>query len=81
MVGCEASSLPFMHLGMVVGHTMSRVSLWSGLLDWFSHRLSSWKAKSPSIGGRLTLLKSALGFIGTFSMSIFHVPLLVLRSL
>ncbi|GKA14939.1 RNA-directed DNA polymerase, eukaryota [Tanacetum coccineum] len=37
--------------------------------------------KSLSIGGRLTLLKSVLGSIPIFHMSIFKVPLTVLRSL
>ena len=44
-------------------------------------RLSKWKMKSLSIGGRLTLLKSVLGSMTIFHMSIFKVPMGVLRTL
>ncbi|GJU74101.1 hypothetical protein Tco_0374505 [Tanacetum coccineum] len=36
-------------------------------------RLSNWKAKTLSIGGRLTLLKSVLGASPLYNMSIFKV--------
>ncbi|GJR09904.1 RNA-directed DNA polymerase, eukaryota [Tanacetum coccineum] len=45
------------------------------------NRLSKWKMKSLSIGGRLTLLKSVLGSIPIFHMSIYRAPLSVLRTL
>nr|GEY80022.1 RNA-directed DNA polymerase, eukaryota, reverse transcriptase zinc-binding domain protein [Tanacetum cinerariifolium] len=44
-------------------------------------RLSKWKMKTLSIGGRLTLLKSVLGSIPIFHMSVFRVSLSVLNSL
>ena len=34
-----------------------------------------------SIGGRLTLIKSVLGSIGTYFMSVFSVPVTVLKNL
>ncbi|GKD56166.1 hypothetical protein Tco_1289553 [Tanacetum coccineum] len=42
-------------------------------------RLSKWKMKTLSIGGRLTLLKSVLGSTPIYYMSLFKVPLQVLR--
>ncbi|GJZ54243.1 hypothetical protein Tco_0609128 [Tanacetum coccineum] len=60
---------------------MSRVQAWTEIIDKVKSRLSNWKLKSLSIGGRLTLLKSVLGSIPIFHMSIFKVPLTVLRSL
>ncbi|GJW50262.1 RNA-directed DNA polymerase, eukaryota [Tanacetum coccineum] len=46
-----------------------------------SSRLSKWKIKSLSIGGRLTLLKSVLTSIPLYHMSIFKVPMGVLKKL
>nr|GFA67749.1 RNA-directed DNA polymerase, eukaryota, reverse transcriptase zinc-binding domain protein [Tanacetum cinerariifolium] len=64
-----------------VGGSMSRVQGWKEVVDKVKSRLSNWKMKALSIGGRLTLLKSVLGSMPIFHMSIFRVHLSVLRML
>ncbi|GKE65524.1 hypothetical protein Tco_1519685, partial [Tanacetum coccineum] len=44
-------------------------------------QLSKWKMKTLSIGGRLTLLKSVLGAIPIYHMSLFKVPKKVFQRL
>nr|GEV60564.1 RNA-directed DNA polymerase, eukaryota [Tanacetum cinerariifolium] len=78
---CLILKLPFSYLGTQVGGTMSRVQAWNDVVDKVQTRLSKWKLNTLSIGGRLTLLKSVLGSIPLFHMSIFRVPLGVLRML
>ncbi|GJZ16707.1 RNA-directed DNA polymerase, eukaryota, reverse transcriptase zinc-binding domain protein [Tanacetum coccineum] len=54
---------------------------WKIILDRFDARLSKWKANLLSIGGRLTLIKSVLGSLGIYYLSIFKTPETVLNLL
>nr|GEY58352.1 RNA-directed DNA polymerase, eukaryota, reverse transcriptase zinc-binding domain protein [Tanacetum cinerariifolium] len=67
--------------GTKVGGAMSRVQAWKEVVDKVKYRLSKWKMKALSIGDRLTLLKSVLGSIPIFHMSIFRVPSKVLQAM
>nr|GFB66899.1 RNA-directed DNA polymerase, eukaryota [Tanacetum cinerariifolium] len=80
-LGCQVLTSPFIYLGTKVGGTMSRVQAWQEVMEKVKTRLSKWKMKTLSIGGRLTLLKSVLGSIHIFHMSIFRVPSKVLQIL
>ncbi|GJV76433.1 RNA-directed DNA polymerase, eukaryota [Tanacetum coccineum] len=55
-LGCLTFKSPFLYLGTKVGATMSRVSDWKEVVEKVKSRLSKWKMKALSIGGRLTLL-------------------------
>nr|GEU38332.1 putative RNA-directed DNA polymerase, eukaryota, reverse transcriptase zinc-binding domain protein [Tanacetum cinerariifolium] len=79
-LGCRILNGPFVYLGTKVGGTMSRVNEWNDIVDKVKSRLSKWKMKTLSIGGRLTLLKSVLGSIPIFHMSIFRVPVLAAQA-
>jgi hypothetical protein len=43
------------------------------VIDWFEKRLSTWKAKFLSSGGRLVLLNSVLSSLPIFMMSFFEI--------
>ncbi|GJY20523.1 RNA-directed DNA polymerase, eukaryota [Tanacetum coccineum] len=72
--GCISNNLPFTYLGVKVGANMMRLNSWSDVVKKVSNKLSNWKAKTLSVGGRLTLLKSVLGAIPTYYMSLFKAP-------
>ncbi|GKF29167.1 hypothetical protein Tco_0095509 [Tanacetum coccineum] len=80
-IGCEATTLPFVYLGVPVGENMTRVEAWKDVIDKFKSRLSKWKVKILSVGGRLTLLKSVLGSIAIYFMSIFRTPITIIDTL
>ncbi|GKF23006.1 hypothetical protein Tco_0075328, partial [Tanacetum coccineum] len=63
---CEPLKLPFGYLGLLMGENMTRVKAWKCVVDKVTSKLSNWKAKTLSIDGRLTLLKSVLGETPTF---------------
>nr|KAJ0219586.1 hypothetical protein LSAT_V11C300119750 [Lactuca sativa] len=73
ITGCAAANFPFSYLGISVDGSMSRVSSWDVIVDRFCKRLSKWKVKMLSIGGRLTLVKSVLGNLGIYFFSLFHM--------
>ncbi|GKA50750.1 RNA-directed DNA polymerase, eukaryota [Tanacetum coccineum] len=74
IMGCSTSSPPFNYLGIKVGAPMSRLNSWKDITAKISLRLSEWKLKSLSIGGRYTLLKSVFTSIPIYHMSLFKVP-------
>ncbi|GJX38825.1 RNA-directed DNA polymerase, eukaryota [Tanacetum coccineum] len=80
-IGCAVLNTPFRYLGVTVGECMSQKSAWVGLVNKLQARLSKWKVKTLSIGGRLTLLKSVLGASPIYYMSIFKVPKGVLKTM
>lgn len=57
---CSADVTPFVYLGLPVGATMPRVANWDVVEQKMAKKLNAWKAKNLSIGGRVTLIKSAL---------------------
>ncbi|GKB58453.1 putative RNA-directed DNA polymerase, eukaryota, reverse transcriptase zinc-binding domain protein [Tanacetum coccineum] len=73
-MGCSSGSLAFNYLGLPIGTNMNNVSRCNTLVDQFRAKLSSWKANLLSIGSHLTLLKTVLGSVGIYYMSIFKVP-------
>ncbi|GJW06935.1 RNA-directed DNA polymerase, eukaryota [Tanacetum coccineum] len=80
-LGCQILKAPFLYLGSYVGGNMHRLKSWDDIIGRVRRRLSNWKMKMLSIGGRLTLVKSVLGSMPIFHMSLFKVPSGILRSL
>ncbi|GJV99319.1 RNA-directed DNA polymerase, eukaryota [Tanacetum coccineum] len=80
-IGCAVLKSPFTYLGSRVGDHMSRIQSWNDITEGMVSRLSKWKVKTLSMGGRLTLLKSVLGVIPIYHMSIFKVPVKVLQDM
>ncbi|GKB87482.1 RNA-directed DNA polymerase, eukaryota [Tanacetum coccineum] len=72
--GCMASNLPFAYLGVKVGANMTHINSWQEVIQKVTSKLSKWKAKALSVGGRPTLIKSVLGSLPTYYMSMFKVP-------
>ncbi|GJZ67828.1 reverse transcriptase domain, reverse transcriptase zinc-binding domain protein [Tanacetum coccineum] len=78
-LGCLHGSIPFMYLGLPVGRKMSFFDSWGEVVNRVRNMLTAWKAKSLSIGGRLTLIKSVLGSIPVYYLSLFKAPLKIIN--
>ncbi|GKF04737.1 RNA-directed DNA polymerase, eukaryota [Tanacetum coccineum] len=73
-IGCATLTFPFNYLGVKVGGNMSRLSSWEEVITKISSRLSKWKLKTLSVGGRYTLIKSVLSSLPLYYFSIFKTP-------
>ncbi|XP_071708448.1 uncharacterized protein [Rutidosis leptorrhynchoides] len=71
ITGCQVGSFPMTYLGVTVGANMKLVNHWQYIVSRFRMKLSSWKANLLSIGGRSTIVKSVLGSLAIYPMSIF----------
>nr|GFA90873.1 hypothetical protein [Tanacetum cinerariifolium] len=57
------------------------IDSWNDVVQKVKNKLSTWKAKTLSVGGRITLIKPVLGAIPTYYLSLFKVPKGVLSRL
>nr|KAJ0193757.1 hypothetical protein LSAT_V11C800390710 [Lactuca sativa] len=74
IMGCEVANLPFVYLSVPVGANMNLKRNWKPVIDKVQGKLSGWKSKTLSFGGKLTLVKSVLGSMPLFYVSIFKAP-------
>ncbi|KAJ0535080.1 putative RNA-directed DNA polymerase [Helianthus annuus] len=78
LLNCKQGTFPFKHLGLMVGANMNLARNWKPVIELFRNRLSIWKAKTLSYGGRITLIKSVLNALPTYYLSLFKAPVKVL---
>jgi hypothetical protein len=79
--GCGIGSFPFRYLGIPMNHRKLHNADLSIIEERFKRKLSTWKAKHLSYGGRLVLLNSVLRSLPMFMMSFFEIPKDVLKKL
>ena len=80
-IRCSRGEFPFIYLGLPIGECMSRINAWNPVIEKVKKRLIDWKAKTMLFGGHLTLVKSVLGSLPLYYLSMFHVPSSVIKQL
>ncbi|KAJ0788753.1 hypothetical protein HanPI659440_Chr05g0195561 [Helianthus annuus] len=81
LLGCKTGSIPFNFLGLPVGENMKRIKPWKQLIDKFANKLSSWKARLLSMGGRITLAKAVLENLPAYLLYLYKASLKVIKTL
>jgi hypothetical protein len=81
LFGCGLGSLPFTYLGIPIHHRKLSNKEWKCIEDRFEKKLSCWKGKLMSYGGRLILINSVLTSMPMFLLSFFEVPVGVRKRL
>ncbi|XP_071713547.1 uncharacterized protein [Rutidosis leptorrhynchoides] len=78
---CQAGKFPFTYLGLPIGSKMKKISDWNPVIEKFKKRLSEWKMRTMSFGGRLVLLKSVLNSLPLYYFALYRAPPCVLKLL
>ena len=71
ILNCKVGVTPFMYLGLLIGGNASPLDFWEPLINRINSRLSGWRSRYLSLGGRLILLKSALSSLPVYALSFF----------
>lgn len=69
------------HLGLPVGEKVNMVNAWKSILDKIKSKMSMWKVSTLFIGGRPFLIKSILGALGVYYMSVFLMLVTIAKKL
>lgn len=78
---CMTGKLPFVYLGLPIGLNLRNRNNWKEIIEKIKTKLSDWKAKTISFGGRLTLVKAVLGSMPLYYFSLFRAPMSILKVL
>ncbi|PNX64457.1 ribonuclease H, partial [Trifolium pratense] len=73
-LSCKVGNIPFLYLGLPIGGDSRRLIFWEPVLTRLKNRLSGWKSRFLSFGGRLVLLKSVLTSLPVYALSFFKAP-------
>jgi hypothetical protein len=81
LFGCGLGCFPISYLGIPIHHRRLTIAEWKHVEERLQKRLSSWKGKLLSLGGRLVLINSVLTNMVLYMVSFFQVPKGVLQRL
>jgi len=73
-LNCELLVIPFLYLGLPIGANPRRSDTWDPIVKKCERKLTKWKQKLLSFGGRVTLINSVLNSIPIYFLSFFRAP-------
>ncbi|WVZ53969.1 hypothetical protein U9M48_004850 [Paspalum notatum var. saurae] len=81
LFGCKVGSYPFRYLGIPMHFRKLNNKDWKMIEERIERKLSNWKGKMLSFGGRLVLLNSVLSSLPMVMLSFFEIPRGVLKKI
>jgi hypothetical protein len=79
--GCKRGSFPVKYLGIPMHYRKLNNKDWKVIEQRIEKKLSSWKGKHLSVGGRLVLINSVLSSLAMFMISFFEIRKGVLQKI
>ena len=80
-LNCQIQMLPIKYLGLPLGANPKLKATSKPAVDKIKFKLSSWKRRQLSIGGRIVLIKAILLSLPIYYMSIFKMLEGVIKSI
>jgi len=71
VLSCKIGRIPFMYLSLPISGDARHLIFWEPIIDRIKSRLSDWKSRNLSFGGRLILLKSVMSSLHVYALSFF----------
>ena len=81
LFGCGLGKYPFRYLGLPMHTRKLSNKDWRVIENRIENKLSGWKGKMLSVGGRLVLINSVLSSLPMFMLSFFEIPKGVLEKI
>ena len=81
LFGCGQGQFPISYLGITIHFRRLTIAQWKNVEERLQKRLSSWKGKLLSLGGRLVLINSVLTNMVVYMISFFQLSKGVLHRL
>nr|KYP72703.1 Transposon TX1 uncharacterized [Cajanus cajan] len=76
-IHCKLSPIPFQYLGIPIGANPRRCTTWQPVIRKCSKKLSTWRASSLSIAGKVCLINSVLTSLPLYFMSFYTTVFIV----
>jgi len=73
-LNCKMEKVPFVYLDLPIRGDARRLSFWEPVLTRITTRLSGWKGRFLSFGGRMILIKFVLSSLPVYVLSFFKSP-------
>ncbi|KAL4367675.1 hypothetical protein GQ457_05G016460 [Hibiscus cannabinus] len=71
---CQSEKFSSWYLALPLGAKRISISIWEPIVERVETKLTSWKSKLLSFGGRLKLIKSVLNGLPVYFMTMFPMP-------
>ena len=81
LFGCKAGSIATSDLGLPLCLGSASKALWQPVLERLEKKLSLWKPKYLSLGGRIMFIKAALANLPIYFMSLSRCPMEVINQI
>jgi len=81
VINCKLGRLHFLDMGLPISGDPRKLKFWQPLIDRVKSRLSGWKSKMLSLGGRLVLLKFVLFSHPVYFLSFFKALACIVSSI